>query len=230
MKLRAPLLRVLLLAAALATVAAAPPEDPTPAAADRGELADVVESAGVATAPGAPGWSSYVKDLGVACVLFLTRLFEGFDDRLVPTVGSVAVTFARILLVVAGVLLFLLLARYLRQRLGGAQKAASSVRELPETDPADGPTGSADEWAARLEGHLAAGEVAAACQALWWWLARSLSRAPVEASWTSRELLCHAGRGDLTPGVRVLDRLIYGAAEPGPDDVRRLWGELREAL
>ena len=72
--------------------------------------------------------------------------------------------------------------------------------------------------------------MAAACEALWWWLARSLLADPVEASWTSRELLVHAGRRDLTPGVRHLDRLIYGAVPPSPDDVRGLWGELREAL
>lgn len=240
MKLWAPLLRVLLLAVAVATLAAAPPdrrppdrrslEDPPPAAADRAGLEEVVAEAGVVTTPGAPGWASYLKDLGVAVVLFLARLFEGFNPHLAPAAGSVAVTVAKILLVLAFALLVVFLWRSLRQRVRRVGTAAPSVRELPETDAADAGAGSVEEWAARLENHLAVGDVAAACQALWWWLARSLLRAPVEASWTSRELLSHAGRGDLIASVRVLDRLIYGAAEPGADDVRRLWGELREAL
>lgn len=230
MKLRAPLLRALLLALAVTTVAAAPSEDPPPAAADRAGLEEVVAEAGVVTTPGAPGWASYLKDLGVAFVLFLAQLFEGFDPKLVPVAGSVAVTVARVLLFLTSVVLILLLLRWLRHRLRRVKTAAPSVRELPETDTLDAGAVSADEWAARLESHLAAGEVAAACQALWWWLARSLVRAPVEGSWTSRELLSHAGRRDLTPSVRVLDRLIYGATKPGADDVRRLWGELREAL
>lgn len=235
MKLRG-LLGALLLAAVVTTAAAEPPPDrrppdrPEPAEADRAALQEVVDGAGVATAPGAPGWSSYLKDLGVAFVLFLAQLFEGFNPKLGLTAAAVAATVARVLLVLAGVLLAALLVRWLRHRFRGAAKAVRNVRTLPETDPAEERTLSADEWAARLEGHLAAGDVAAACQALWWWLARSLLRSPVEASWTSRELLSHAGRDDLTRSVRILDRLIYGAAKPGPDEVHRLWGELREVL
>ncbi len=230
MKVRTLLRSALLLGAAVASMAATPPESPQPAAADRVELAEVVQEAGVATAPASPGWSSYLKDLGVAFVFFLARLFEGFDPQVGPAIVSFSVIGARILFLLTAALLGFLLVRWLVRRLRPHEVAGPSVRTLPGTAAQDAEGRSSDEWAARLEGHLAAGEVAAACEALWWWLARSLLSAPVEASWTSRELLSHAGRNDLKASVRILDRLIYGATEPSPDDVHRLWGELREAL
>jgi hypothetical protein len=71
-----------------------------------------------------------------------------------------------------------------------------------------------------LDARLAAGDVAAALEALWWWFARSASTADVDPSWTSRELLAHCGRHDLTPLALGLDRLLYGPARPGSVELR----------
>lgn len=87
-----------------------------------------------------------------------------------------------------------------------------------------------EEWRRELEARLERGDAAAALEALWWWLARSLSGAAVQSSWTSRELLAHAGRLDLAPLAASLDRLLYGSARPGVDDVRRLAGRMQAVL
>ncbi len=77
---------------------------------------------------------------------------------------------------------------------------------------------------------LEAGDVSAAVEALWWWLASGLVADRAEPSWTSRELVARAGRQDLLADVRRLDRMMYGAARPSADDVSRLWSDLREAV
>ena len=89
---------------------------------------------------------------------------------------------------------------------------------------------SQERWKAELDRHLARGDVTAALEALWWWLACGLLPRDVDPSWTTRELISHAGRWDLTAWVRRLDRMIYGAEPPAVDEVRRFWGDLREEL
>ncbi|MCP4657846.1 MAG: hypothetical protein GY856_20760, partial [bacterium] len=105
---------------------------------------------------------------------------------------------------------------------------ASPIRVLPPTERSDGR--SQERWEAELGRHLAGGDVTAALEALWWWLACGLLPRDVDPSWTTRELISHAGRWDLAAWVRRLDRMIYGAEPPAVDEVRRFWGDLREVL
>jgi hypothetical protein len=89
---------------------------------------------------------------------------------------------------------------------------------------------SAAAWRAELERRLAAGLVAEALEALWWWLARSLASGQVEPAWTSRDLVTRSRREDLRDLVRRLDAFTYGARRPAVEDLRRLVGGLEEAL
>lgn len=86
------------------------------------------------------------------------------------------------------------------------------------------------DWRREIEARLLRGDVAAALEALWWWLARALCGPRADASWTSRELLFQAGRGDLRPLANTLDRLVYGAGSPHPDEVRRLLARFEDSL
>ena len=86
------------------------------------------------------------------------------------------------------------------------------------------------DWEGELERRLARGDVPAALEALWWWLAGRLEAPAAEASWTTRELVVRAGRRDLLRLVMPLDRLLYGAGQPSEGEVRGLFASLRGAL
>ena len=68
----------------------------------------------------------------------------------------------------------------------------------------------------RLEG----GDVAGALEALWWWLAASVTlNAAIDESWTTRELLVRARRPELLRAGSGLDALMYGRSSPSAADV-----------
>lgn len=81
-----------------------------------------------------------------------------------------------------------------------------------------------------METRLAADDVTAALEALWWWFARSLCAAAVDPAWTSQELLARCGRPDLAATARVLDRLLYGSERPSVPQVRHFAGRLEGLL
>lgn len=85
-------------------------------------------------------------------------------------------------------------------------------------------------WRAEAEAELAAGRARAAAGALWWWAAESLLAGRVEPSWTSRQLAVEARRPDLRPLLGVLDDMLYGPREVGPEQVRALARTLHERL
>jgi hypothetical protein len=89
---------------------------------------------------------------------------------------------------------------------------------------------SATAWRAELERRLAAGHIAEALEALWWWLARSVAASQAEPAWTSRDLVARSRREDLRDLVRRLDAFTYGPRRPAVEDLRRLVGGLEEAL
>jgi hypothetical protein len=94
---------------------------------------------------------------------------------------------------------------------------------------------NADAWRGEIERRLAAGELAAALEAAWWWLAVSLMADRVDPAWTSRELIERAGvaaerRRALLPTVRRLDALTYGPVAPRAADVRGLIDRLAPQL
>jgi hypothetical protein len=221
----------LLLAAVLAApplLAAEPVEPPPPAAADREALAGVVAEHRVETSPPRPSLARYAGDLARAFFGWIDDLLEhnlpGVDRRF----GAVVeILLYGLTAVVMGVLVYYLARLLYRRRRRGESESAAEPADEPE--PAAVPR-EVERWEAELRRRLGAADAPAAVEALWWWLATFLMPAEVQPSWTSRELVTRAGRPDLAPQVRHLDRLIYGAGSPTAEAVRRLHRELREAL
>lgn len=206
-------------------------DGPAPAPADREELRAIVVRHDVATAPERPGLAGYLRDLGHAGLDWLARGLDRLAPGFLARLAGVALLAAQVFFVAALALLAALGIRalydFVRRRRALASRAPPVVPAAGLPAPSAGR--SRDEWAAELRRRLAAADVAAACEALWWWLARTLVPGTVEPSWTSRELLARAGRRDLGPRVLRLDRMIYGAVPPSVDDVRRLWSDFEEA-
>jgi hypothetical protein len=82
-------------------------------------------------------------------------------------------------------------------------------------------------WSDALDRALEGGDPRAALEALWWWLAGTLSGSEVASSWTCRDLLRNATRTDLRVPLRRLERLTYHPAEGSLADVAGLASELR---
>jgi hypothetical protein len=133
------------------------------------------------------------------------------------------------------VALFLwLLASWLRRRPRGVEPGSVT------TAAAGTPVALLDAagWRAELERRLAEGRIPEALEALWWWLARSLTGAKAEPDWTSRDLVARSRRDsrhdssqeDLRDLVRRLDAYTYGPRSPAPEDLRALVGRLEETL
>ena len=222
-------LLLLLLAAGLLGAQQSPYPEPSPADAE--QLRQVVEEHRVETSTPSPGITLYLSD---AMIAILFRIGE-FIDRFMPELGvfNTAITWvgARLIILLAGLVLLLVLVQILRRwwrhhRLH--DEPETPFRELPRTGSVAGR--SREDWAEELRRQLERRDVAAALAALWWWLACALLPSEVDPAWTSRELISRAGRPDLRSPVRRLDRMIYGADPPTVDDLRRFWHELGEAL
>lgn len=205
---------------------AAPPEvEP----AERELLERLIEESGVRTSPPSPGFGRWVQDVAWSFMSWLGSFFDGIGAG--EFLRTVSVFGARAVFYLAIALLVFLIIRWLLRRQWNAGPDAPSVRTVgQETAPGPETKRPRAEWNGLIEERLAAGDIAGACEALWWWLARGLTDGPVEPSWTSRELLVATGRHELRSEVRGLDRLIYGGGEPGADDVRQVWQALRDAL
>jgi hypothetical protein len=195
--------------------------------ADQELLARVMEEQAVARALPEPSWLDYlwhVLRAAVEAVIrpFLSRLdglpMEGLARAL--AIGAVAV---------AAALAVGLAVRFLRRRRRAHETVPGGVAagDVPCADEGRRP---AEAWRAELETRLARGDVASALEALWWWLATTVAREPVDASWTTRELLARAGRPDLGAFSAGLDRLAYAAARPRADEVRGFLERLEAAL
>ncbi|MCB1055093.1 MAG: DUF4129 domain-containing protein, partial [Acidobacteria bacterium] len=125
---------------------------------------------------------------------------------------------------VAAVVMLVRHARGLQGRRAVAPAVAPVATEpRPEAEPAE-------HWRRELELRLAGGDLAGALAALWWWLARKVSGAEVDPSWTGGELVRHSRRPELLPAVRRLDTLTYGGREVRPEEVRELLDRLEGEL
>jgi hypothetical protein len=168
-----------------------------------------------------PPEGSYLGDLARAVRQSLTELLMAAARTLhVPAAalwGAVAL-FAAVVALLIGRALFVRLRR--RAPRVGAPAGAASPAVLRD----------AAGWRAELERLLAAGQVAGALEALWWWLARSLAGGDAEPDWTSRDLVARAPRDDLRGLVRRLDAFTYGPWRPAVEDLRGLVGRLEEVL
>ncbi len=217
---RAPawLLCLLLLPALGATDAPRAPVAWDEAATADGEtLARVLAASEVERRPDQPGWSAYPSYL-------MARLVEWIERNVVEPLAEtegierfLTLLAAALVLAAVVVLAVQLLRWWSRREPAPATPAAEAQPLAPALAARD-----AAAWRAELERRLEAGEIAAALEAAWWWLARALGGERVEPDWTSRELIARTGRRDLAPEARTLDTLLYGPEAPVADDVRRL--------
>jgi hypothetical protein len=186
-------------------------------------LERVLAESGVERAP-VPPEASYAGEISQAVQrAFLSLLLK--DSKILGLPRWVFLTLA---VALAGLAVFLLLRLFFsRRRRGGGQP--QRVEGLTAVDLAPAAWGPA-AWRAELERRLAAGRIAEALEALWWWLARSVAASQVEPDWTSRDLVTRAGREDLRDLARRLDAFTYGPRQPAVEDLRRLVGRLEEAL
>jgi hypothetical protein len=194
-----------------------------PQHADQELMRRVLAEQAVVQVPPAPSWSEYLLHvLRTVVEMLLAPLLRnlpmaGLARWMLVTVLAVAVV-ALLALVVRAL-------RRRRRRPGAPAVEVAAARERAAAralDPA--------AWRTRLDAHLGSGDVAAALDALWWWLAVSVAREPVDPSWTTRELLARAGRTDLGGFSAALDRLAYAAARPAAADVRAFAERLQAAL
>ena len=188
--------------------------------ADRAVLQRVLTSSGVERTP-VPPESSYLGELARAALNALLEAMERAASKVhLPRQALIAAAF-----VVAALALFLVVRALLpRLHRPGRRQAAPLPASAPpcELDAAG--------WRAELERRLAAGHSAAALEAVWWWLARSLAGSRALPDWTSRDLVSRAERQDLAVLIRRLDAFIYGPQRPAPEEVRGLFDRLEEAL
>jgi hypothetical protein len=207
--------------------------DPGPfavATADPDLVERVLRETGVDRRLPAPSWAGYVQDLVEAAIHGLVGWMRPFLKRLAPLLGGDLEIPALVLFIAITVTLLYLLVRTAVSRVRRRRAPRSAAEPSPVT--ASVPTAAFDpeQWRRRLEALLARGDVAPALEALWWWLARTLSGEHASPTWTSRELLAFARRSDLLPLAARLDRMIYGGTPPRPDEIRGLVARFEEAL
>lgn len=155
--------------------------------------------------------------------------FFAWASSLIGNWGDVLLWTGRILVAAAVAAVALGLGVLLWRTLNRKGQPAKRVAEEPGTTGTDPPRAAVD-WRAEIEGRLAGGAVKEALEAIWWWLARSLAGDRAQASWTSRELDRQARRPELSPLLRRLDAMIYGAAQPSVASVRGLVDEAEATL
>jgi hypothetical protein len=180
-------------------------------------------------ARGAPGldWSDYLVNLARAALDGLGHLLSPARDAIAGlgfSMETAATVLLALLAAVITALATLAVFRLARRRRPAPlpRDAAAETLEAAPRDPG--------AWRALLEERLRAGRIAEALEAAWWWLAASVSRGPVDPSWTSRELLVRAGRPELGPWAAALDRMTYGPRRPAAEDVRGLVDALDAAV
>jgi hypothetical protein len=195
----------------------------TPTPADQELMRRVLEEQAVARTLPPPSWSEYLLHL----VRTALETVLGPLLRHVPMAGAARVLLIAVL-AVSVLALVALVVRVLRRR---ARRATQPDRQAAaEAPPAPPRAPDPAAWRSELDAHLDRGDVAAALDALWWWLATTVMRGAVDPSWTTRELLARAGRTDLGALSGALDRLTYAATRPQPADVRAFALRLEAAL
>jgi hypothetical protein len=197
-----------------------------PGRADPVLVRRVLEETGVDQTVATPGWAGYAEAVAEAAFAWV-RARVPAAEALSSLVRGMAPVAALVAGIAALGVLYLLVRSVLRRRRGRAAfPAAAKPRSAIVPEVQRGRAG----WKMEMDRRLAAGDVAGALEALWWWFAHSLCPAAVDRSWTSQELLARCGRPDLGPPARALDRLIYGSHRPDADEVRRFVGRVETLL
>jgi hypothetical protein len=205
----------------------ASPVEPRPA--DLGALQEVLQRSGVDTAMPVPSWTAYLQALAEGFARWFSERIASVA-RSLGARAEILAPIAWVLIAVASLLLLVALARLLAGLWKGAGRrgAGSGASLLRTTAPA--PERDQRAWRREVEARLAGGRVKEALEAVWWWLARSLSPDRARASWTSGDLLREAERLDLVPLMGALDALAYAGRPPDVVDVRRLLDSLEAAV
>lgn len=199
------------------------------APADLAVLQRVLQETGVDRTAPDPSWSAYLYALLEAFAAWLERRLpslHGLRDlptRVGPALGLVAI--------VSVIVILLAVARGIWRTRRDQRRplpVPASARTIPAAAPL--PDRDRDGWRREIERCLAAADVAAALEALWWWFARALTTARVDPAWTSQELLAHAQRRELGSLALALDRLLYGAARPRPADIHAFLSRAEDVL
>ncbi len=197
--------------------------------ADRRLLDSIYEQHGIDGRANEPDAGLYFQDLGRALgdsvTSWLDRHLGTFASATSAIIGPVAYGLL-LLLAVASLALW---GRILWRRRGASGTTDPSLQRLDTPRPGGEAQGAAVTWEAQLRQAIDADDVPEAMEALWWWLAEALDTV-ADAAWTSRELVLRAGRRDLLPQVRRLDRLIYSSGQPAIGDVVGLWDDLQRRV
>jgi hypothetical protein len=197
-------------------------------AADASMVRRILAESDVLTKPERPSLMAYAGAWFEAMFRWIARFFEqkaGLVDGLLKGLAIFALGTVVLTLILVGVAVV----RRLRDRAPRGYAAPRFGRPdvLDEAPPARDRAG----WRAQIEERLSRGDVAGALEALWWWLASSLTlESAVDASWTTRELLVRARRRELLGLGGILDVLMYGPHPTTAHDVKACLARFEEKL
>lgn len=188
---------------------------------DLNALQQLARERGVVTAPPEPSLPLYFGEL-------FRRFFQwlgGFFSIKAPDFSHVSTLvdfFASLLawslLLLCILLIFRLLVPRFRKRAGVMRaEAVNPLERIPEEVRPDAPA-----WKNAFDNALRSGDLIAALESLWYWMASALSGGSPDSSWTSTELLRAHSREELLPYFRRLDAWRYGSEAPPLDAVRQL--------
>ncbi len=188
----------------------------------------VIAETGVSSTPARPGLGGYATALIEAAWRALARaLTEAFSGAggVVPLLPLATFLIIAAAAAALGVFVVRRIVSYGRRR---SSASSGSRVEAAEAAPA---RRDAAAWRREVEIQLARGDVAGALEALWWWLAESLAGGiPVDSSWTTRDLLTRAARGDLGRVGLEIDALLYGPHRPAASEVSASLERFERAL
>ena len=195
--------------------------------ADLDVLQRVIRESGADQTPPAPSWAGYAGALLEAFVAWLERVrpdLPGLRD--LP--GVLGPAFA---MIAAGLLVVVLLAivrSISRRRSARRVRSPVSARAMPAPTPVADL--GRDGWRSEIEHRLAAGDLAGALEASWWWFARAITTARVDPAWTSRELLDHAQRLELERARLQPRPAPLRRGTPGGEDIRAFLRRAEQTL
>lgn len=181
------------------------------------EVGRILAEAGVVTEPPTPSWGEYFQHLWLRWLETLAGLLNVGG----PLVDRIVRAALWLLLGVAALVAIWVVVRWVQSLRAGTGSPSPAL--TPAAISLDAPAGEID-WRRELELRLASGRVAAALEALWWWLATKLEVVAVaEGSWTGRELLRRSGRLQLRPLIEELEWVTYGPIRVDTAQVRGLF-------
>jgi hypothetical protein len=194
------------------------------AAARRDVLESVLSQTRVSRSPSGASAAAYLDAWSEAFGRWLSHWFSSQSSLL----GRVGIQVVAVLVVAAAlVVAALAIVRAVRGR-GRARAVVAESAGVSAGPPVQAFDAAA--WRRELLERLSRGDVTAALEALWWWLARSLAGDSADPSWTTRELLVRVKRADLLDLAGDLDVLMYAPGRPASADVTACLRRFEQAV